>query len=195
MVDGTQLTYTPAIAGAPTTIKLGDVVDFESTLAFKVSSDKDHPFYIGQSMTGAYFPGGSLPDGPPAPHDNYLGDPDFVNVLPAGQYLSSYVFYADVTYNNTSLVLVRKSGGAEVTIDCLGVVSGWKAVGTDYEVVNVDLVRYGVTTNCKNGSHRAQSSDPFGLVVWGTDYAASYGYPAGGGVGAISNVVVDPDPK
>lgn len=32
----------------------------------------------------------------------------------------------------------------------------------------------------------------FGITVWGTDYYASYCYPAGGNVGAINNVVVSP---
>jgi hypothetical protein len=33
---------------------------------------------------------------------------------------------------------------------------------------------------CVNGHHSAESAAPFGIVVWGTDAYASYGYPAGG---------------
>jgi hypothetical protein len=41
----------------------------------------------------------------------------------------------------------------------------------------------------------AESNAPFGIVTWGTDYYASYGYPAGGNVGAINRVVVLPIPR
>jgi hypothetical protein len=31
--------------------------------------------------------------------------------------------------------------------------------------------------------------------VWGTDFYASYGYPAGGNIGTINEVVVPPVPR
>lgn len=42
------------------------------------------------------------------------GDPEFVNVVPTGQYLGSYSFYADPTYEETSLVIVREKAGSPV---------------------------------------------------------------------------------
>ncbi len=39
----------------------------------------------------------------------------------------------------------------------------------------------------------ARSDDAFGVMVWGTDYYSSYGYPAGGGLDSINGVVLDPE--
>src|SRR5262249_5694784 len=60
-VSGTQLTYDPPVPSAPTVVGAGQKLDFESTLAFRVSSqDKDHPFYLGQIMTGCEVYGGDF---------------------------------------------------------------------------------------------------------------------------------------
>lgn len=200
VVDGTTLTYDPPVDGAPATLALGQTVDFESTIAFRVTSDADHPFYVGQSMTGGGLVGGSRPDGAGAGLE-WLGDPEYVNVLPAAQYLSTYLFYTDVTYTTTNLVLTRvKKDGAfkDVTVDCLGTITGWAPVGAggEFEVTTVDLLRIGQSINgCTNGAHTAKSEAPFGVTVWGTDHAASYAYPAGGSVTAINKVVIIPEPK
>ena len=47
---------------------------------------------------------------------------------------------------------------------------------------------------CNNGPHVANSAGPFGIMVWGLDDAASYGYPAGGNVAPINTVIVPPTP-
>jgi IgGFc binding protein len=44
------------------------------------------------------------------------------------QFLARYVFFTDPTYGTTSVVLTRakdKSGFADVTLDCIGTISGW----------------------------------------------------------------------
>jgi hypothetical protein len=48
---------------------------------------------------------------------------------------------------------------------------------------------------CKTSRHEATSAGAFGVTVGGTDWFASYGYPAGGNIGTINNVVVPPVPK
>src|SRR5207253_171923 len=124
-----------------------------------------------------------------------LGDEEFVNILPPAQWLSSYVFFTDPTYDTTNLVIVRThvaSGFHDVMVDCLGTIDGWKPVGTtgDYEITNVDLQRGSPVGTCANGRHFASSAAPFGLMVWGLDRVASYAYPAGGNVGKINPVVI-----
>jgi hypothetical protein len=126
-----------------------------------------------------------------------LGDEEFVNILPPAQWLSKYVFFTDPTYLTTNLVLVRQkaqSGFSAVSVDCLGTVTGWSALGTtgQYEITNVDLVRGTPNGTCTNGGHTASSSSPFGLMVWGLDNFASYAYPAGGNVAPINPVQVPP---
>ena len=80
---------------------------------------------------------------------------------------------------------------------CLGAIGGWQAVGVEgkYEVAHVELYR-GSTAQvpaCATSQHVAQSEKAFGITVWGTDYFASYGYPAGGSLQSINEVDIDPE--
>ena len=198
--DGTQLSYEPAApAGAPTTLALGQVAEFDAPGPFLVTSqDADHPFYMSAHMTGC----GHVD---PA-EDDCRGDPEFVNVIPPEQYLSSYTFFTDPTYPETNLVLVRerKNGAfADVNVDCAGTVTGWQPIdsGDNLEYTRLDLVtgNFMSVGGCNNGLHVATSTQPFGLVVWGWGSAASgafistavsYAYPAGASVKQINNVVI-----
>ena len=188
--DGTTLTFDPAVPSAPTSLKVGQMAEFEAKGAFVIKSqDAQHPFYVGQMMTGAAGGGG-------------LGDEDYTNVLPPAQFLSKYVFYTDVTYGTTNFAIVSRKSNAgfkDVNVDCLGNVTGWKPIGAsgNYEFTNVDIVRNGQPkgNNCQNGPHTATSDGPFGLTVWGLDSYASYGYPAGGNVASINTVVIPPNPR
>ena len=125
-----------------------------------------------------------------------------MNAVPPPQWLRSYVFLTDPTYRTTSLVFIRQKAkdGAfkDVTLDCAGKVTGWKAVDKNgqYERAYVDLVVHGAPVgSCDNGAHTASSDALFGLTVWGWDSYASYAYPAGMGTRAINTVVVPPIPK
>lgn len=191
-VDGTILTYDPAVPGAPSTLKTGEVVDFETTVGFVVKSqDAAHPFYIAQTMSGCQVNGSS----------SSLGDEEYVNVLPPAQFLNRYLFFTDPTYKTTNLVVTRMKtakGFSDVEIDCIGKLSGFKPVGTSgtYESTTVDLLRNGSKNgSCQNGPHTVKSDGPVGITVWGLDYFASYAYPAGGSVAPINAVVVPPVPR
>ncbi|HVY49674.1 MAG TPA: IgGFc-binding protein, partial [Minicystis sp.] len=197
-VDGTQLTYSTPVGGPPT-LNAGQVVEFQSGTPFDVKSqDSDHPFLLF-----TYMPGNQLIPG----LDGY-GDPDFVLSVPPQQYLQDYVFFADPTYPETSLVVVRakaKDGTfKDVTLDCAGPLSGWQPVG-DYEWTRIDLSTHDFQPvgACSTGGHDIKSDAPFGLWVWGwgtpeTSTATrdvSYGYPGGMNVQAINHVVIPPMPK
>lgn len=185
-VDGTQLTFDPPVGG-PSSINAGANMKFETTSPFTVKSQDDkHPFYIGQEMPGA----------------NCIGDEDFVNLMPPAQWLERYVFYTDYSYNTTNLVFVRSKGPKgfeDVTVDCAGgPLTGWQPVGASgqYEMTTFYLVNNGAPNgNCQNGPHKAESKQPFALMVWGLASCASYGYPAGGNAAVINQVVVPPTPK
>jgi hypothetical protein len=202
VANGTKLTFDPPLAGFPTQIEQGVVADFQSTEPFRVTSqDPAHPFSIAQIMDTSNIPGGTR-EGATAPNfPPNLGDEEFVIMLPPAQFLSHYVFFTDPAYPTTNLTLTRvktPSGFHDVTVDCLGAISGWKPVGADgrFETTTVDLVRakIGVKT-CQNGRHTADSDGPFGLVVWGMDSYSSYAYPAGGYAATITDIVVPPVPK
>lgn len=206
---GTVLTWEPAPpSGAPTTLELGDVTQFNASGPFVVrSQDADHPFYMSAHMTGA---------GAFDPNENDgRGDAEFVNVIPPAEFLESYVFFTDPTYPETNLVLVRvkgPSGFKDVELDCAGPLGGWQPVGTsgDFEYTRFDLVRHNFAPqgNCNNGRHEIHSAGQFGLTVWGwgsaetgnigigfyTQYV-SYAYPAGAGIQPINSVVIPAVPK
>jgi len=190
-VNGTLLSYEPsAPQGAPTTLKQGELATFYSAQPFVVKAqDRDHPFYMSSHMGSMEFGG----------VDHKTGDPEFVNTVPAEQYLTSYIFMTDPTIANTHLVLVRvlpKDGKfRDVTLDCLGVVHGWMPVGTSgkYEVARVDLLTNSAPNGaCNNGRHEIASETTFGLTVWGWDDFVSYAYPGGMSVLPINSVVVPP---
>ena len=188
-VDGTQLTYDPSPPnGAPAILSRGQIVTFWTSEPFTVKSqDSDHPFYLSAHMTGCQYKGNGY----------QIGDPEFVNVTSPSQYLSTYDFFTDVTMGYTHLVLVRKLGDQgtfkDVTLDCLGVVKGWRPVGKSgqYETVGVDLVDRGLPVgSCNNGYHTARSDGAFGLTVWGWDTAVSYAYPAGARIAPINDITI-----
>jgi len=225
-VDGTTLTYDPAPpAGAPTTIDLGQVVEFDASDPFVVSSQDDtHPFYMAGYMTGSgmYDPGEhDAGDGTPADTDG-RGDPEFVNVIPPDEFLQSYIFFTDPTYPETELVVVRvagENGFADVALDCAGDLptststpTTWVPIGTSgkYEYTRFDVVTGDWVGNgmCDNGRHQIKSTGSFGVTVWGWGSPAtgseisgiytqfaSYAYPAGASVAPINSVVVPPMPK
>ncbi len=205
-VNGTLLTWDPAPpSGAPLTLKQGQLVEFNAAGPFTVSSqDAMHPFYMAAFMTGAA-------DTNPSGTDS-RGDPEFVNVIPPQQYLSSYTFFTDPTYPETNLVLIRSKGTAgfsDVKLDCAGTLSGWTPVGAagDFEYTTINLVtgNFQGQNGCNNGVHQISSAGLFGLAVWGWGSAAtgespysqfvSYSYPAGASVQPINTVVIPPMPQ
>jgi hypothetical protein len=192
VADGTTLKWDPPFTGAPPVLSQGKVVDFDTAGPFYVTSqDSAHPFYLAEYMTG----GNAF---------MYQGDPEMVTVVPPSQWLSSYVFFTDPTYPEANLVFVREfaPAGKDVTLDCYGVVDGWKTVGgSRFEYARIDLVRgnFEKQGQCDNGLHTAKSDGPFTVSIWGWGSQAampfdtldtSYGYPAGAGVRPINTVVI-----
>ncbi len=194
--DGTRLDYDPEVPrGAPTELAAGEEAVFTSGTgdAFVVrTQDPEHPIYLAAYMSG------SLGDFVTRQPLNGRGDPDFVNVVPAGQYMNSYSFYADPTYDDTSLVIVRaKHNGRfeDVWLECAGTIGaatgaqgvGFRPVGKrgDYEFARVDLSKAGGPGDtfgdrvCRTGLQRGRSEGPFTATIWGWDSFASYAYTGG----------------
>ncbi len=190
-VDGTVLTYDPAPPrGAPTTLRAGEVVTLltDELLVVK-SQDADHPFYASVLMTGALYNATTT-----SAND---GDPDFVNLVPSDQFLDRYVFFADYSFPETRLTMVRRKtpkGFMPVELDCLGEVGGFQPLGTagEYEYAWVDLTTSFVPASgtCRAGRREAKSDGPFAVTVWGLGYCASYGYAGGAGSRPLTQVEV-----
>ena len=199
-VDGTQLTYDPPNVGTATA-NLGDQIEIRTNAAFTVKSqDMNHPFAMFTYMTGA---GGGSADDPS--WAGGWGDPDFVRLVPPPQYLGHYVFFTDPTYPFTGLTVVRqKVNGAfaDVTLTCMGVIpaADWSPVGTNgqYQIAREKIVdHFNGQHGCNNGVNVMDSTQPFGVWVWGWGSEdtntgwVSYGYPAGEAVLPINNVVIE----
>ncbi|AKV04375.1 hypothetical protein AKJ09_11038 [Labilithrix luteola] len=190
--DGTLLEYDPPQppAGAPTALSRGQSKLFYAGTgdAFVVrTQDADHPIYVAAYMSG----GGDA---------NGAGDPEFVNVVAAGQYLRAYSFYADPTYAEASLVIVRaKAYGKfnDVWLECAGNLTDFRPIGTrgDYEFTRVDLSRnFGNGASfdggtCKAGMQRMSSEGPFSATLWGWGMYASYAFASGT---ALRKLVTNP---
>ena len=190
----TQLIWTPARpAGAPTTLTLGQVADFNAAGPFHVrSQDEDHPFYAAAYMTGGQPFGGA-------------GDPEWVNLIPPAQFQRRYIFFTDPTYPETELVVVRREEDgefADVNLDCTGPLVAWKPLADGIEWTRVQLVtgNFSKVGKCANGRREITSSKPFGVTVWGWGSAASglvytkfvsYAYPAGATIRSINTVQID----
>ncbi|MBX3218440.1 MAG: IgGFc-binding protein [Labilithrix sp.] len=191
-VDGTVLEYAPSRPnGAPETISAGESVHFFTDQVFVVKSqDKEHPIYAAVYMTGSGYGNGT--------GQLTTGDPDFVNVPPADQFLDRYVFFTDYTYPDTSLTVVRKKvkgGFKPVTLECVGDVTSFLPLdGEDgeFEYAWVKLTEGYVERTvdgkrCGYGRQEASSEGPFAITVWGTGLASSYGYVAGTGLRPINS--------
>ena len=199
--DGTVLDYDPVKPpGAPTALSAGEVVLFRarSNDAFVVRSrDAEHPFYLGMHMTGG------AGDDVEAPPYGGMGDPNFVNVVPAGQYMSSYSFYADPSFSEHSLVIVRKKTLGEfknVWLECAGDLPTWTPIDEagNYEYTRVDLSRkFGPGDSfgdkkCMTGLQRMRSQGAFSATLWGWGVYASYGYPGGMAVRKLVETPIAP---
>jgi len=189
----TTLVWTPSKPpGAPSTLTLGQVADFNATGPFHVrSQDDDHPFYASAYMTGGQTFGGA-------------GDPEWVNLVPPAQFQKRYIFFTDPTYSETELVVVRREENgsfADVKLDCTGPLVAWKPLAAGLEWTRVQLVTgdFSKVGKCANGRHEILSDKPFGVTVWGWGSAASeliytkfvsYAYPAGATIRSINTVQI-----
>jgi IgGFc binding protein len=201
--DGTQLTYEPKRPlNAPETLNAGQSVSFLTDDIFVVKTqDSKHPIHVNVYMTGSTNCNGN-------PKYTQLGgyttcttgDPDFVNVPAADQFLDRYVFFTDFTYPSTILTMVRRktaTGFVPVKLSCGGEVTGWQPLGTSgqYEFAWVQLTDGFVSKgDCGYGRQEASSDGPFGITVWGMGQDASYGYVGGTGLRPINDAPPTPVP-
>ncbi len=186
--NDTQLVYEPSRpAGAPERLDAGQLAVFFANEPFVVrSQDAGHPFLVAALMTGVL-----------ASSSN-LGDPETSLAIAPDQWLDTYGFFSDFTYDSSSVFVTRrKVSGAfrDVSLDCAGVLTGWKPITDEYEWTYVELTRFGESQKypggtCTDGAHRIQSEGPFSITVWGMSQAASYAYPGGAGLRRITEVHV-----
>lgn len=160
--DDTSVTVTPAQSGVSTfTLGAGQWREFNATSAFQVSATRGvlvTQFLIGQN--------GSSPMAD-------RGDPAMVVLPPREQFRRDYTFVAPTSYNPSTdgqnYIVVVRSPGQSITLDGSPINPTWNA-GGDREVGIVPIT---------GGTHRMESSDTFGVLVFGMGIYTSYAYPAG----------------
>lgn len=159
--DDTSVTVTPAQGGVSTImLGAGQWREFNATSAFQVSATRGAmvtQFLVGQQASPAA----------------ERGDPAMMILPPREQFRRDYTFVAPTSYNagtdGQSYILVIRNPGQSITLDGAPINPTWTA-GGDRETGIVPI---------SGGTHRMESTDPFGVLVFGMGINTSYAYPAG----------------
>ncbi|MBX3191108.1 MAG: IgGFc-binding protein [Labilithrix sp.] len=174
--DGTRLSYEPARPeGAPEMIGRGELAIFESGSPFVVRSQDDaHRFYLSAHMTGGHY---MLQRNGRKFTDESRGGSVSIGVLTTSRWAKRYPFLVvtEGLWPEHHLVVVRRRGASDVTLDCAGTLTGWQTVDEQFEYVRVPLRDHdGRPTPhgeraCTAGPHWIESHDPFHATLWGTN--------------------------
>jgi hypothetical protein len=166
--DGVTVTTDPPQAGTPfTLLRRGD---------WKELAIPNGVSFAFQG-TGAFLPVQYLAGFEAAAN---IGDPSMYQMVPVEQWLRRYVFVTGINYDLNYAQVIRRFGGADVTINGQ-VVTGYYLINTvsggKYEVADVPLAQ-GDMAN----SYLAESADDFSVIVIGYKSAkptSAYAYPGG----------------
>lgn len=155
-VDGTTLTYAPALPGTcPQTLDAGQVVDC-GVVAGDFEVTGDHEFVVASFQLG-----GTLVD--PA---EGLGDPSQSLFASVEQYRVKYVFLAPGDYSENWMDVVEPTG-TQLWLDASMLTDiASAAIADGYEVRRVPL-----QTGSQNGAHTLEATRPVGLQVLGQGVA------------------------
>jgi hypothetical protein len=164
--DGTTLTYPAGMpAGAPTTLKAGEVVEIGPLTEPFVVDGGEKSFSVVSIMLG-----GTKQD-----PDMGLkrGDPSITTQVTPEQFRKQYTFLAPTTYLQNYADIVIPTG-ATVTLDGQPLTGTPEPIGTS----KWSLVREPLSAG-QNGAHRLEANEKVGLQVLGFGSATSYSYPGG----------------
>jgi hypothetical protein len=157
----TNVTYDPPQAGAPTNIpQAGGYIEIQNNAAsFEIKADQK--VMVVQYMEGQEAGGGT-------------GDPAMTLAVPVEQFRTQYLFHAPTNYES-NYVDVTAPVGVTVTLD--GAPLTFAPIGaTGYALSRV----YPLTAGPNNdGNHSIQSTQAFGITVYGYGQYTSYWYPGG----------------
>jgi hypothetical protein len=157
----TTLTYDPPQSGAPTTIAMaGGFVELQGTVnSFKIQADQK--VLVAQYMEGQDAGGNT-------------GDPAMTLAVPVEQFRTQYLFHAPTNYES-NYVDVTAPVGATVTLD--GAPLSFAPIGTTgYALSRVYPLNAGPNND---GNHSIESTQAFGITVYGYGQYTSYWYPGG----------------
>lgn len=163
--DGTVLTYDPPDISTKTTIDRAEVIQIlDVEQDFVVSANA--AFAVTHYMIGE----GSFA----TPDDGGAGagDPSQSIAIPSEQFRKDYTFVAPVTFD-LGFVNVIANLGTAVEVD------GKILTGDDFTPIGSSGKGVARVPLTKTPYHRATSTEPFGIVVYGYGQYTSYMYPGG----------------
>jgi hypothetical protein len=103
-----------------------------------------------------------------------IGDPAMTVGIPVEQYRTSYAFHAPTNYETNYVNVVARLSDSVFLDGSPTALSGFEPIGgTDYGLLRVLLDDTG------DGTHRLDSTHPFGITVYGYGQFTSYWYPGG----------------
>lgn len=115
---------------------------------------------------------------------NNLGDPAMYQMIAVEQWLPRYAFVTGVKYNHNYAQVIRKKGGADVTINGEAV-SGWYLINGTGADNQWEVADFQLADGDEAHSYLAESDDPFNIVVVGYQTVnpesgqSAYAYPGG----------------
>ena len=87
-----------------------------------------------------------------------------------------YDMFLPINYPASELVVVRRLGSPDVTVDCAGIVTGWQSIDSSFEYARLPISSdangvfnpqvYAAGT-CDNGVRSVSSAAPFGVTAYG----------------------------
>ncbi|MBW2276517.1 MAG: hypothetical protein JRF63_03430, partial [Deltaproteobacteria bacterium] len=161
--DGTAITYSPEVAGAPAVLDAGEFAEFSANYSFEIAADQ--PILVGQYLTGYEATG--------LPFDSPNGDPAFALLPPVDQFLSSYVFLAPDKYP-VDYAIITHPLRLEVLLD-------GDPVTANPDCAVEDLSAEWEITRCliDDFGHTVDADEGVGITVWGYGGRIAYGYTGG----------------
>jgi hypothetical protein len=176
--DGTNLTYNPAVTGAPATLSAGQVVDIgPTTTDFEVTGD--HEFAVETIMQG-----GSVVD-PGTPAIMQRGDPSQSLFFAVEQFRLGYLFLAPSDYD-VNFVDITAPMTAKLVLDGAPVTATPTPIGS----TSFGTYRVPITVGAGGGAHTLTSDVPMGIQVLGYGQYTSYQYPGGGNLSLIAPIPI-----
>jgi hypothetical protein len=180
-VNGTKVTLSdPSIATVPM-LAAGQVFEFATAESFDLKATEPvlvaHYLeawgaLVGSAYDPAVFPGSTTNECPYAntPSDAAcLGDASMTLAVPTAQYLSDYVFYTPTSYAYDFVDVIAPMGST-ITLDGAPI-PALSAIGAGtFGLAQIPIM---------SGTHSMTGDKPFGITLYGYDYAISYSCAGG----------------
>jgi hypothetical protein len=172
---GTTVTLTPAVATVPT-LAVGQVFEFATAESFDLVASQPvlvaHYLEAWGALSGQYNPvtfpyatTNPCPYAGTANDSQCIGDANMTLAVPTAQYLSEYTFYTPTSYAYNYVDVLAPMGSA-ITLDGAAISPALVAIGGG---------TYGLSQiQIQPGVHSMSGNKPFGITLYGYDYAISY---------------------